>query len=452
MFQSVVLCIGLALIGAVMAVPLIAVAEPTAVAGPPMPEVPASTRPAPQNFVEPIGTLTLPKALSLALARNPRLASFAWNIRVAEADMMQAGSIPNPEIEAAIEEFGGSDTRRGFEGAETTLALSQLIELGGKRTKRLRVATLGRDLSRWDYEAARLDVLTDTLNAFAAVLSAQRQLALAQESQELAQQVLATVAARVQAGKVSPLEESRAGVALSRGRIALERAERELAAARRRLAAMWGSEEAAFAQAEGPYERITQIPPLEALLADIERNPDLARWVTEMERRRAALELEKARRIPDPVVSAGVTRFEETDDNAVLLSLSIPLPVFGLNPGRVAAARAALMQGLEERRAAEMGVRSALAETYASLAAAHAEVRTLQNDILPSAERTYAAIREGYRAGKFGFLDVLDAQRTLFEARQDYVDALATYHSALAGTERLVGRPVAMTAGTGEVE
>jgi len=215
---------------------------------------------------------------------------------------------------------------------------------------------------------------------------------------------------------------------------------------------MWGSEEAAFAQAEGPYERITQIPPLEALLADIERNPDLARWVTEMERRRAALELEKARRIPDPVVSAGVTRFEETDDNAVLLSLSIPLPVFGLNPGGVAAAKAALGQGLDERRAAEMGVRSALAETYASLAAARAEIRTLQNDILPSAERTYAAIREGYRAGKFGFLDVLDAQRTLFEARQDYVGALATYHSALAGTERLVGRPVALTAGTGEVE
>jgi multidrug resistance efflux pump len=123
-----------------------------------------------------------------------------------------------------VENFAGSGEFRGFDAAETTIALSQVIELGGKRLRRARVAALERDVAAWDYEATRVDVFTATTKAFVEVLSVQAKLALNEELVRLADQVLRTVGARVQAGQVTPIEETRARVALSTSRIALERA------------------------------------------------------------------------------------------------------------------------------------------------------------------------------------------------------------------------------------
>ena len=65
----------------------------------------------------------------------------------------------------------------------------------------------------------------------------------------------------------------------------------------------------------------------------------------------------------------------------------------------------------------------------------------IQRDVLPAAEEAFQVATEGYRQGKFGFLDVLDAQRTLFETKGQYLDAF-TYHKAVADTERLIGEPL----------
>lgn len=100
-------------------------------------------------------------------------------MRAGEARRLQAGLLPNPEVEIDIEEFGGSSTRTGFDAATTKLQLSQLTELGGKRGFRTRVADIEKDLAEWDYRAGRLNVLTDATKAFIDVLAAQEQLALA---------------------------------------------------------------------------------------------------------------------------------------------------------------------------------------------------------------------------------------------------------------------------------
>jgi cobalt-zinc-cadmium efflux system outer membrane protein len=66
----------------------------------------------------------------------------------------------------------------------------------------------------------------------------------------------------------------------------------------------------------------------------------------------------------------------------------------------------------------------------------------LREQILPAAEESFEAVNLGYRSGKFGFLEVLDTQRTLFEVRGQYVEALAAYHRAKAEVERVIGSPV----------
>src|SRR5919109_2751062 len=131
-------------------------------------ELPANPSRGPQPE-EPTGVLTLRQALALALLHNPALASAAWEVRAGEARTLQAGLLPNPEFSVEVENFAGSGAFRGMDAAETTIALSQVIELGGKRLRRARVAALQRDLAAWDYEATRIDVFTATTKAFVEV-------------------------------------------------------------------------------------------------------------------------------------------------------------------------------------------------------------------------------------------------------------------------------------------
>jgi cobalt-zinc-cadmium efflux system outer membrane protein len=403
--------------------------------------IPAGAASSPTRPPEPGGDIALRDALSLALQYNPELAAFSIEVRVAEARTLQAGLRPNPEVNIEMENFAGSGTLRSYDSAETTIQIGQLIELGGKRQKRARVASLERELTEWDYEAKRADVLTETSKSFVDVLAAQERVALAQELLRLAEQTFDTVSARVKAGKVSPLEETKAGVALSNSRIEHARAQRSLEAARKKLVAAWGSGVPAFERAVGPLDQLSPIPPEDRLAGEIRGSPDVARWATEQEQRRAASALQDAIRIPDLTLAAGVRRFRESGDSAFVAGASIPLPLFNRNQGGILESRRRLAKADRESAAAETRVRAALAETYQALSTAVSEIDALKTTVIPGAQNAFEAASEGYRQGKFGYLDVLDAQRTLFEARGQYVSALATYHKAVADLERAIGKP-----------
>ncbi|MFN8059542.1 MAG: TolC family protein [Vicinamibacterales bacterium] len=180
----------------------------------------------------PTGPVTLRDAVALALLQNPALAAFAWETRAREAHILQAGRPPNPAVSVLFEDFGA----RQFAGgglnepiqSQATIQLSQLIELGGKRAARQQLATLSRDLAAWDYEAARIEVLTEVSRAFTDVLAAQEAVAQIERTTQLVEQVQQSVALRVTAGVVSPIEETRANVAV--GSVRVESAGRDIAA------------------------------------------------------------------------------------------------------------------------------------------------------------------------------------------------------------------------------
>lgn len=392
-----------------------------------------------RTIKEPSGAITLAQALALALTKSPNLASFGWEVRAREAATLQSGLLPNPEIDVQVENFAGGGELRGLEGSETTIQLSQVIQLAGKRSKRTRVAALERDLASWDYEAKRLDVVTEGTKAFVGLLAAQEQLALTEELVRLAQEVFDTVSARVQAGKVSPIEETKAGVALAKSRIERGRADRRLASSRKRLAATWGSTSPTFEKVVGKLDEVKPIPSIEQLAKRVSGNPDIARWSEEIEQRRAVLELEQALRIPDLTLGGGIRRLNATNDDTYVFGLSIPLPFFNRNQGGILEARYELARGESEQSLAFTRVNEELAEAYRELSSAFMEATSLKEKVLPGAKKSFEATAEGYRQGKFGFLDVLDAQRTFFEARREYIGALAAYHIAAAEVERSVG-------------
>ena len=349
------------------------------------PEDPTAREPAAEDFQEPTGALTLRGALALALMRNPELAVFSWNVRAREALILQAGLFPNPEFEIELEDFSGTGALRGFDGAETTMLLGQLIELGGKRGKRKRLAALEHHLSGWDYEAKRLDVYADVAKAFVDVVGAQERVTLSTELVELAQQAVTRVSTRVRAGKDSPVEETQATVTLYTTRLELERAKRDLEGTRKRLAALWGGGSPAFERAEGTLEEIAPVPTADLLTGLTVQNPDVARWNTEFEERQAAIDLADAGKIPDLTIVLGGKHLSEINESAFVVGIGIPIPLFGRNQGEALEARYRLAQARAEARSAQAQTDAALAETYQDLSTADTVATALRADILPAA-------------------------------------------------------------------
>jgi cobalt-zinc-cadmium efflux system outer membrane protein len=164
-----------------------------------------------------------------------------------------------------------------------------------------------------------------------------------------------------------------------------------------------------------------------------------------MRQRWAQLEVERARGLPDVGLRAGLRHFNETDDTALVMGFSIPLPVFDRNQGGTEAAGQMLAKTREDRAAATIDVHAALTRALEDATLAFVGANILADDVLPTAQRAYEATEEGYRQGKFDYLDALDAQRTLFEAKVRYVSSLTTYHRSRASIERLIGQALPET-------
>ncbi len=386
--------------------------------------------------------MSLGEAMSLTVLYSPQLAAFAWDVRAQEAAIIQAALYPNPEVVVEIEDFGGSGAFSGFDASETTIVLGQTILLAGKLDKRVALAELGRDLAGWDYETIRVEALTRVTSGFVETLADQERLALAQEIEALAHRIFSTISERVEAGKISPVERTRARIELAQASLDRQRAQRELVAARHRFVANWGSLSPEFNRAIGNLDNVEAPPAAGQLVERIEQNPELARWTTEMALRRAVIQLVRAEAVPDVTLFAGPKLLEGGDELGFTAGVLVPIPIYDRNQGAILEARLRQAQAGPLRHAVEVRLRADLAAAYQALDAAYVEIVAIRDDIEPSARSALEAAEEAFRQGKFGALELLDSQRTLFGIRRQYVDALAAYHQAVIAVERLIGSPL----------
>lgn len=382
--------------------------------------------------VEPAIPLTLKAALELALGASPELSGARRELAAIEATIIQAQTRPNPELATLIE-----DTRK--ETRTTTLQLNQPIELGGKRAARIDAAERGREAAAAELDAKRAEIRAAVVAAFFDVLIAQERLRLAQGSVELAQRASGAASRRVTAGKVSPVEETKARVAEAGVRIELTQAVSELATARKRLAGIWGNPAPRFERAEGDLDTLPPLPALADLNARLVTSPKLLRAKIEVDRRQALAEIERSRRVPNVTVSLGAKRVEQLGRNQAILGLSIPIPVFDRNQGNLLEALHRTDKARDELSATEIRLSNELTLAYERLNAARWETESLRREILPGAQSAYEAATKGFELGKFSFLDVLDAQRTSFQAKSQYLRALAEAHRSAAEIERILG-------------
>ena len=376
--------------------------------------------------------LTLERALQSAFAHNPSLAAAQWEIGVAEGDRQQAGLIPNPQVSWEAE-----DTRR--RSRTTTLMLSQPLELGGKRGARIEVAERAQDAASIELERRRNELRADVFQAFYNSTIAQQRLLLTEQSLQLAERGLRVAQGRINAGKAAPVEATRAQVQLSQVRLELRRAERDQATAYQQLAQVTGAPQATFTRVEEPTTALPAIASPQTLLDRLPTTAELRLARLQINQKEASLGLEKALRIPDLTVSIG-SQYSETDRERVnLLGVSMPIPLFNRNQGNVLAAARRTDQARDLRNASELRLRSEVQSGLEQWATANTEVNAFNQVILPAAQSAVDTATRGFEMGKFNFLDVLDAQRTLFEARSQYLQAVADSTDAWVRIERIYG-------------
>jgi len=396
-------------------------------------------------IVAPVPVLGLSQAIERALAANPALQGFAFALKAQDARIAQAGQRPATEASFELENGLGSGEFRGLDAAEATFALSQVIELGDKRRLRSAVAQSGRDVLSVERQAAQLDVLAEVTRRFIAVAAAQEQLALNQAATTLAKGTVADVALRVQAAKSPEGELLRSRAAFSRAGLEEQRATAQLGVARQGLAAMWGSSRPDFGQVSTDLYRFPVLRDFENLATRLDANPDFLRFASEARLRDAELRLASSLRKPDVAVSGGLRRLEETDDQALVMGISVPL--FAGRRAAPGMAEAEALRGLVdvERGAARIQARTRLYGLYEQLQQAIRETETLRRDVMPQLDEALKATRYAYERGRYGYLELVDAQRTFLEARAAAIASAATGQELLAEIERLTGEPLVDT-------
>lgn len=381
------------------------------------------------------------EAVAVALSQSPALKAAGARRGASRGERRQAGLRPNPELAIEGQNFAGSGPYRGVRSLESTVGVAQRIELGGKWDARVAFADAGLTVSEREYEAARLDVIRDVTKAYAAAVAARRGMEIETERRRLADEVLRIVRARVEGGKEPLVQIRRAEISQSRAVLAIEKARREAEIARRALATLLGFERVELVPDNAWFEAIGPAPAVSPAGAGaVAANPDHARWEAQIARGRAGLEVERAAAVPDVTIGAGARRFEATRDTALVLSLSVPIPVLNRNQGAIQRAGSELVRTEVEARQGRLALEASLAEAEERLVTGWREVDALRRTILPNARQAFGLAREGYAAGKFTFLDVLEAQRTLFDTQAQLNEALMDVHARRADVERLTGR------------
>lgn len=385
----------------------------------------------------PASRLTLAQALALAAERHPSLAAQAYQERAAAGLVDQAGLRPNPTLEVGLENVLGTGRVQGVRSLEATVQASQTFERGGKRERRVAVATRERETATKEFALRRAEILSVTAGAYVATVAAQQRLTLAAEPLRLARETLTVIEARNRAGAASVAESARTRAALASAEAEFARAEAAVGSARAALAATWGGDLSEVPAVPGVLRMPDSLPSEAALRARLGMHPRLNLQAAIISSRRAALELEQAQATQDVTASGGVRFLRDGTDAAFVAGVSVPIPTRNKNQGNIRAAREILAGAEHTVRAVEAELRAAFTAAWQDLVSAHTLAQKLRRDALPATEEAHAAVRRAYEAGPIPLIDVLDAQRALVALRREILEADSAYAAALVRLEAL---------------
>lgn len=380
--------------------------------------------------------LTLDQAVAIAGGNAPAADAARAGIAVAHAARTVAGLRPNPQFQSQVENVVGSGPYGGVRQAETTVGVNLPIELGGKRSARIAVANAHADRAVLLAAIAQADVRLTVTALYIDAVAAERRVMMTRDQSRIANDALAAARLRVRSGRASPIEEQRADVARLNAEADMQRTQRLATAALANLARRIGQPVAGVLDM-AVLDRLppaTQGPTMVASAGTLV----LAAADADLAIADAGVRLAKSQRVSDVTIGPAVRRLSATNDMAAVFALSMPIPLFNAGRATVAQASAQRAQAAAQRRVTLLDVEQAITDGQAEADNAAVAARVATGPAMAAAQEAARIARIGYREGKFGQLDLLDAERTLAQTRLAAIDALASYQNARARLERLI--------------
>ncbi|MBR9910276.1 MAG: TolC family protein [Gammaproteobacteria bacterium] len=400
------------------------------------------------SFVQaesPRNTLTLDTALKRTIEQNPSLKVFDFRNAALNGQMEIATLKPAYELGLDAENFSGSDELSGFDGAELTVSLSSVLEMGDKRAARQGIVSSSRSVLNAQRQVESLELLGEVTRRYVDVLALQEQVSLAKEANELAGETLNIVKKRAKAGATPDAEVKRAQAAAAQAHLTLLATQQQLDYLKVSLAAFWGDTLPNFASVEGDlYDFGTDVE-FNTLFAKIEKNPAIRFFAAEERLRDAEIRIAKTQSKADISWSVGVRRFQANDDSALVAGFSMPLFSSKRNSGAQSTALAQRNEISMQKEVALLSMHTQLFRAFHNRRQAILAAKELQSTIIPALSAALKETQTAYERGRYGYLEYVSARQELLNARRTLIESASSALTYGTEIEQLTAEPISAT-------
>ena len=389
----------------------------------------------PMNQLQSASAMTLKQVEDLAVQSNPTLAQAAFSIPAAQARRRQAGLLPNPVAGGEVQNFAFRNP--GISPAYLGFAV-QTIPLGGKLRKMRNIYTVEVTQAELEASMQHQRVLNTIRNVFYNVLGAQQTVDLETELAVIARDATSTTSELFNVGQADKPD-------YLESRIEKEQVEHDLVAAQnsylqnwRALATLLGNPQMAPVRLQGNLdERVGKLDEEQLYRRMLEESPQIKAAQLQIKRAKAVLIRAKAEPYPDLYLRGAFgynTEFLDTGGEGrpprtgvmANAQVGVTLPIFNRNPGGIASARAEVLFAEKEIERLKMSLRMQVASTIREYNTALDAITRYRDVILPSADEAYTLQKKKFEQMSASYPQVLIAQRTMFQVRQKYINALVS--------------------------
>lgn len=388
------------------------------------------------------GSITLDTAIEKTLSKNPSLKQFKLKGKQLLVNRDTDGLRPGLNLDIEIENFAGSGDFTGFDSTETTLALSSVIEMGGKRDSRLQLADSRVSQFNNARQIETIDLLSNLTQVYISTLSISEKIQLAEQSVELHKTLVITVQKRVNKGITSEADLMRAKSSLIEEEIKLEALTSKLQVNKATLAGFWGEKKLAYTGISGNLYLFNPVPPFEALFSQVENSPAIQIFASQKRLKQAEVQLAKTSSRSDISWSVGVRNFQETDDTALVAGFSIPLFSGKRNRSSYQSAQYDLDAVEIDRESTLIELYQRLFEAYSERQQAVASEKRIRLEVIPALEKALKLTLEGYERGRYTYQDVVSSQRELISAKLTRVEKSTIALLSQSIIEQLIAKPL----------
>jgi outer membrane protein TolC len=384
--------------------------------------------------------LGLQDCIDIALEKNPRVLSSAEYYQASLARIKQATALPQPvfgydsDLQPRFFDFGNA--------LESYTGLGFAFDFPTKIRDRGRIAQKESDVFLSETDMLKLEIIFSVKEAFYGLLLAQEKLAYAEDNLELARDFADKTELKFEAGEVARVEALRARVEAAGAETEVRAARNDVRVAQALLNFHLARRDSEPVEVQGDLKAPAIPLDLEALTRTaFTYRPEIRAVRTAVEREEIARGLAKQSYLPD--FEIGISRHKfEGDPTTWEMTFAFPVPIFFWQPkqGEIAESEANIRALQREVEHIENSISLEVEQAYRDAVTASNQIELFEKDILTQAEEVYNMFLFSYQEGEIGGLELIQARRTLMEARKSYADALFGYSVALAAVQKAIGQ------------